>query len=379
MNFLDQFRYTFDNLSELSIPETQSTETKASYNNPHLKSLLSTSVKVTPEIFPKVAKAIGDVFERLKLKNNFSFFITANHLQTQAMCAMMPQSSNAEIIITSKMIDLLNNEELQNVIAHEVSHFYYQHSLYPRPDQAKTKTEFLNLLHLSRAAEISADRAGFLGSGSIEHSLRSMLKITSGLGDQHLQFNFSAYLDQLRELTEVRGDESQLYSTHPTFLNRMQALIWFSMSHEYHQFFETNKKGVYDLKTIDEKINESIKKVTGNELDVSNREIIERALLWGALYIFLADKKFSKQEQEKFSNRFGNKATVSILGLLKISNMPIIEKKVMAAYTEASTLLKSDREKILKQLKEIYQETDEHTETSKQNFEKLIKMLQILN
>jgi hypothetical protein len=59
--------------------------------------------------------------------------------------------------------------------------------------------------------------------------------------------------------------------------------------------------------------------------------------------------------------------------------MPIIEKKVMAAYTEASTLLKSDREKILKQLKEIYQETDEHTETSKQNFEKLIKMLQILN
>ena len=144
MNFLDQFRYTFDNLSELSIPETQSTETRASYNNPHLKSLLSTSVKVTPEIFPKVAKAIGDVFERLKLKNNFSFFVTANHLQTQAMCAMMPQSSNAEIIITSKMIDLLNNEELQNVIAHEVSHFYYQHSLYPRPDQAKTKTEFWN-------------------------------------------------------------------------------------------------------------------------------------------------------------------------------------------------------------------------------------------
>ena len=47
----------------------------------------------------------------------------------------------------------------------------------------------------------------------------------------------------------------------------------------------------------------------------------------------------------------------------------------MAAYAEASTLLKSDREKILKQLKEIYQETDEHTEASKQNFEKLIKML----
>ena len=375
MNFLDQFRYTFDNLSELSITKNQDTETKTSYNNPQLKSLLSTSVKVTPEIFPKVAEAIDQVFERLKLKNNFNFFITANHLQTQALCAMMPQSSNAEIIITSKMIDLLNGEELQSVIGHEVSHFYYQHSLYPSPNQARTKTEFLNLLHLSRAAEISADRAGFLGSGSLEYSLRSMLKITSGLGDQHLQFNFSAYLNQLRELTEIKGDQTQLYSTHPTFLNRMQALIWFSMSHEYHQFFETNKKGVYDLKTVDQKINESIKKVTGNELDVSNKEIIEKALLWGALWIYLGDKKFSKQEQEKFSNRFGNKTTISILGLLNISNIPIIEKKVMLAYTEASTLLKSDREKITKELKEIYQDADEHSEDSKQNFEKLIKIL----
>ena len=372
MNFLDQFRYTFDNLSELSITKNQDTETKTSYNNPQLKSLLSTSVKVTPEIFPKVAEAIDQVFERLKLKNNFNFFITANHLQTQALCAMMPQSSNAEIIITSKMIDLLNGEELQSVIGHEVSHFYYQHSLYPSPNQARTKTEFLNLLHLSRAAEISADRAGFLGSGSLEHSLRSMLKITSGLGDQHLQFNFSAYLNQLRELAEIKGDQTQLYSTHPTFLNRMQALIWFSMSHEYHQFFETNKKGVYDLKTVDQKINESIKKVTGNELDVSNKEIIERALLWGALWIYLGDKKFSKQEQEKFSKRFGNKTTVSILGLLNISNMPIIEKKVMTAYAEASTLLKSDREKITKELRGIFQDADEHSEDSKQNFEKLI-------
>ena len=372
MNFLDQFRYTFDNLSELSITKNQDTETKTSYNNPQLKSLLSTSVKVTPEIFPKVAEAIDQVFERLKLKNNFNFFITANHLQTQALCAMMPQSSNAEIIITSKMIDLLNGEELQSVIGHEVSHFYYQHSLYPSPNQARTKTEFLNLLHLSRAAEISADRAGFLGSGSLEYSLRSMLKITSGLGDQHLQFNFSAYLNQLRELTEIKGDQTQLYSTHPTFLNRMQALIWFSMSHEYHQFFETNKKGVYDLKTVDQKINESIKKVTGNELDISNKEIIEKALLWGSLWIYLGDKKFSKQEQEKFSNRFGNKTTISILGLLNISNIPIIEKKVMTAYAEASILLKSDREKITKELREIFQDADEHSEDSKQNFEKLI-------
>ena len=375
MNFLDKFRYSFDNLNEIGSLKNEDKEKKNIYNNPFLKSLLSNSVKVTNEIFPKISEAIDQVFLRLKIKNNFNFFVTANHFQTQAMCAMMPQSSNAEIIITSKMIELLNHEELQSVIAHEVSHFYYQHSLYPNPDKARNRLEYLNFLHLSRAAEISADRAGFIGSGNIENSLRSMLKISSGLGDEHISFNFSSYLDQLRELKEIKGDQSQLFSTHPTFLNRMQALIWFSMSHEYHEFFETDKKGIYDLKTVDKKIDESIKKVTGGEIDISNKETVDKALLWGTLWIYLADKKFSKEEQEKFSKRFGDKATVSIKSLLNISKMSVIEKKVMEAYTAASTLLQSEKEKIITKLKEIYSEADEHNDKSKETLEKIIKLL----
>ena len=44
-----------------------------------------------------------------------------------------------------------------------------------------------------------------------------MLKIASGLGDEHLSFNFSSYLDQLRELKQIKGDQNQMYSTHPSF------------------------------------------------------------------------------------------------------------------------------------------------------------------
>jgi len=375
MNFLDKFRYTFDNLNEVVTPIERKKESKEKYNNPRLKLLLSNSVRVSKEIFPKVQAAIDQVFSNLKLKNNFNFFITANHTEIQAMCSMMPESNNAEIIITSKMIELLSNEELQSVIGHEVSHFYYQHNLYPSPTTTKVKIEYLNLLHLSRAAEVSADRAGFLGSGNLEYPLRAMLKITSGLSDEHLKFNFSNYLDQLRELTEAKGDHLQLYSTHPTFLNRMQALIWFSMSHEYHEYFETNKKGIYDLKTIDQKINESIKKVTGNEIDISTKEIIEKALLWGALWIYLSDKKFSKEEQDKFAKRFGNKNTVSIIGLLKISKLSVIEKKVDNAYQEATLLLKSDKEKIIKELNTIYSESDIHNDIAQNSIKKLINTL----
>ena len=376
MNYLDKFRYSFDDLDEINIKKDV-VVIKKKYANERIKTLLSNSVKVSKEIFPNIQLSIDKVFDNLKLKNNFSFFITANHTETQAMCSMMPESNNAEIIITSKMIELLNKEELQSVIGHEVSHFYYQHSLYPSPISAKTRIEQLNYLHLSRAAEISADRAGFLASGNLENSLRAMLKITSGLTDEHINFNYSSYLDQLRELKELKGDKTQMFSTHPTFLNRMQALIWFSMSNEYHQFFETDKKGIYELKEVDKKINDSIKNVTGGEIEKANEEIIEKALLWGALWIFLSDKKFSKKEQEIFSKRFGDKNIISVKSLLKISKISNIEKKVIEAFETASTLLKSDKNKIINQLHEIYTRADEKNDKTKKELEKIIKFLNV--
>ena len=71
----------------------------------------------------------------------------------------------------------------------------------------------LNILNLSRAAEISCDRIGFLSCGDLEVSLRAILKLASGLNDQHLNFKFSAYLNQLREL-ETLGKVSHNCGVH---------------------------------------------------------------------------------------------------------------------------------------------------------------------
>jgi hypothetical protein len=354
MNILDKFRYSKDNPSQLNIVlKDNPYEKRFETNKENLAKLLSTSVKISKEIFPNIATAIDNVFERLKIQNNFSFFVTANHLQTQAMCSAMPLSDTAEIILTSKLVELLDDKELESVIAHEVAHFYYQHALYPEANKSQNRIEFLNLLNFSRAAEISADRVGFLGCGSLEHSLRAMLKLTSGLNEKHLKFNFSIYLDQLRELKEAKGDKNQLYSTHPNFLNRMQALIWFSMSNEYNKEFKMGKKGIYDLEKIDEKIDESIKRVTGNEVTLSNKEVFSRSLMWGALSIFIADKKFTKKEQEIFQKNFGEKSTVSIMSLIKISNHQLIENKIQNAFDDASKLLLNDKKRLYDELEKL--------------------------
>ena len=372
MNNLDKFRYSFDDPSQLNISLKKDPYEKATnQKSDNINQLLSTSVRVTKEIFPNINSAIENVFKRLKIENNLNFFVTANHFQTQASCSAMPLGDSAEIILTSKLIELLNGEELESVIAHEVAHFYYQHALYPQPNSSMNRVETLNLLNFSRAAEISADRIGFIGCGSLESSLRAMLKITSGLSDKHLKFNFSNYLDQLRELKEIKGDKNLMYSTHPNFLNRMQALIWFSMSNEYNQDLNSNKKGSFDLKTVDQKIDESIKKVIGDEVDYSNKDVVSRALMWGSIEIFLSDKKFSKKEQELFKKNFGEKRAQSMLSFMKMANPKSIQAKIDDTFKEASTLLKKDKENIINELSKLIKVADGDLDILKNTIKKL--------
>ena len=128
---------------------------------------------------------------------------------------------------------------------------------------------------------------------------------------------------------------------------------------------------------VDKKINESIKKVTGNELDNSNKEIINKALLWGSLSVYLADKKFSKDEQEKFKKRFGEKAALSIKSLLNISKMSVVEKRIENAFNEAKILMKSDKQKIISNVKEIFAESDNHNKDASSILKKLIDKIKV--
>ena len=353
-NFLNQFRYFKDDPSQLNIDLAEHDPSKTSLKNyENLRDLLASSIKITKEIFPDISDSIEIVLNKLKIKNNFNFFVTANHIDTNASCISSPDLNSAEIILTSKLIELLNYNELKYVIGHEIAHFYFQHHLYPSPSSAKNRISYLNYLNFSRAAEISCDRIGFLASENLDDALRAMLKILTGLNEKHIKFNFSSYLDQLRELKEIKGNSNLINSTHLTLLNRMQALIWFSMSNEYLNFIGSKNKGIYSLKEIDTKIDLSIQKIVGDELIELNKDIFSRSLMWGALGLFLADKNFNKKEQELFEKNFGKKNLDSIKSLIKISSPKSIKDKIHQILNEASVLIKEDKNKLLTELEKI--------------------------
>ena len=252
----------------------------------------------------------------------------------------------------------MSEDELKFVVGHEVAHYYYQHAFYPNYESASERHLQLNILNLSRSAEISADRVGFIASGSLEKSLRATLKLTSGLSEKHLKFSFSVVLNQLREIESIGKSQSELWSTHPNFLIRMQALIWFSMSREYHEFFDTKKKGIYDLKNIDNKIQKSINKIVGDELEFTNKEIYENALLWGSLKLFLVDKTFSKDEQARFSKLIGKEKASKAISWLKLNrDQKMLDQKAEDAFSRASSLLKTARQNLAKDLKKTAKES----------------------
>ena len=374
MDYFEKYRFHKDNPEEFGINLKEFEKPKV-LDESHLSNLLSHSIRVTKEILPKVHSSIEKVFERLEIENQFNFFVTADTYQANAACSLMSLSSKPEIILTSKLIELLNQKELEFVIGHEVAHYIYQHSIYPNPQATDNRIAKLNILNLSRAAEISADRIGFLACGDLDSSLRANLKLASGLSEKHLNFKFSSYLDQLRELETLGKSDLQLWSTHPSFLIRVQALIWFSMTSEYHQFFETKKKGVYKISEIDIKIDNSIKKVIGDEVGESNKEILDRALMWGSLSIYLSDKTFTKQEQNYFINKFGKEKATKVLSLLKFSNKDMLDKKVENAFFEATNLLKSDKKILMEELKKIGKKTEGNKIKKLESLSKLFNFL----
>ena len=357
MDFLDKYKYHKDDPREFGVELKDLKKDSSELDNSHLSNLLTNSVRVDKEILPKVGEAIETVFKRIKIENNFNFFITADNNQANASCSLMSSASRPDIILTSRLIELLSIEELQFVIGHEVAHYVYQHALYPNHNNVEDRNLKLNILNLSRAAEISADRIGFLACSSLEDALKANFKLASGLSDKYFNFKPSTYLDQLRDLQDLGKSSSELWSTHPSFLIRMQSLIWFSMTKEYHDFFDQKKRGTYSLKEVDKKLDLKIRKVTGDEIAKSNKEIYEKALIWGSLDIYLSDKKFSKEEQDEFSKRFGANAKKAI-SLMKISNArDMLDKKIDLSFNEASKLLKTEKDKLADELKTVGKKT----------------------
>lgn len=176
---------------------------------------LSDSVRVGDEQFAHLDSMLRDACHILDLEKVPAMYVTQDP-QPNAMCIGMDAPL---IVVTTGLVELLDEEEMRAVIGHEVGHALSGHSVY------RTILLFLTNLALRvswiplgnlavlaivtalrewfRKSELSADRAGLLVGQDLQASMRGLMKIAGG---NHLhEMNVDAFLKQADEY-EAAGD-----------------------------------------------------------------------------------------------------------------------------------------------------------------------------
>ena len=288
-NFVNQFRYSEDNHSGNLLDNR---------DNDHLNNyFLNNSLLVSESITPGIHKTLVKALDNLKIPHDCVSTYIYSSPEIQASC-QTGNDSDCIVRISSGLIEILDEDELEFVIGHELGHFLLKHNL-----SGLTHDNGLNYekLILNRSQEVSADRVGLIACQSLDASVRALMKTISGLSSKYLKFNVSAFISQIREASKNTPKDEN--TTHPSMFIRCRALLWFSMSKMFHNQQSFDKD---ELIKLDNKIREDLDNFYDSSLRDKIKNIKEDLKLWLSLEQVILDNAFSKEEQEIIKDKFGN-------------------------------------------------------------------------
>ncbi|NKI42510.1 M48 family metallopeptidase [Streptomyces physcomitrii] len=176
---------------------------------------LSDSVRVSDAQFAHLNDMLRDACYILDLEKVPPLYVTQNP-RPNAMCIGLDEPI---IVLTTGLVELLDEEEMRAVVGHEVGHALSGHSVYRTVllflTNLAVKVSWIPLGSVAiyaivtalrewfRKSELSADRAGLLVGQDIQASMRGLMKLAGG---NHLhEMNVDAFLAQAEEY-EHSGD-----------------------------------------------------------------------------------------------------------------------------------------------------------------------------
>ncbi|MEU3185641.1 M48 family metallopeptidase [Streptomyces sp. NPDC006923] len=216
---------------------------------------LSDSVRVGEAQFAHLHAMLLDACQVLDLEKVPLMYVTQDP-RPNAMCVGLDEPI---IVVTTGLVELLDEEEMRAVVGHEVGHALSGHSVYRTVLLFLTglavKVAWIPLGNVAimaivtalrewfRTSELSADRAGLLVGQDPRASMRGLMKIAGG---NHLhEMNVDAFLEQAAEY-EAAGDLRDsvlkilnvLPRTHPFTTVRAAELKKWSESRDYQRIMD---------------------------------------------------------------------------------------------------------------------------------------------
>lgn len=225
---------------------------------------LSDSVRVSDQQFAHLNAMLRDACYILDLEKVPPMYVNQDP-HPNAMCIGLDEPI---IVVTTGLVELLDEEEMRAVVGHEVGHALSGHAVY------RTILLFLTSLALKvawiplgnvaimaivtalrewfRKSELSADRAGLLVGQDLQASMQGLMKLAGG---NHLhEMNVDSFLAQAEEY-ESGGDlrdsvlkiMNVLPRSHPFTTVRAAELKKWEASRDYQRIME----GHYDKREDD--------------------------------------------------------------------------------------------------------------------------------
>ena len=214
--------------------------------------LMGQSIHVTPRQCTKIYQLFKEAIDILDMQEPDLFVASSPVINAFTFGAERPF-----IVINSALIDLLDEDELLAVLAHELGHVKAGHALYR--SIAYTLTHLANrvfglgglpslgltasLFDWARKSELTADRAELLVVQDIDICLRLHMKLAGGSRTIYAQTNHQEFLQQANiyeeldysTLNKVYKLIQELWLTHPVPVFRAKEINNWSKTRQYNE------------------------------------------------------------------------------------------------------------------------------------------------
>jgi Zn-dependent protease with chaperone function len=238
--------------------------------------MLASSVRVDARQFPDIHRLVQDGASILDLPETPETFVSNDPFPNARAVGI----DHPFLILSSGLVDLLDEEELRFVIGHELGHVLSGHSVYRSMLDLllalSKRIFFLPVGYLGlralitaleewyRKSELSCDRAGVLAGQDPAAALRAQMKMAGG--SRLAEMDIAAFLEQAREYDaqgDLRNGVLKLLSlqgqTHPFAVLRAAELRKWIDDGDYRTILEGNypRRGNEDEPSVSDEAREA--------------------------------------------------------------------------------------------------------------------------
>lgn len=258
-----------------------------------------TMVRATERMMPDVHRAVRVACERLLIESPPEVFVQS---EPTPNAHILMDGGEPIVLLHSGLFSILEPEELTTVVGHELGHWGLRH---PPPDPEDESTVVTALAReASRAAEVSADRAGMAAAGDFRSALRVEIKLACGLSSSHLRLDdLDSFLDEL-ETGPVDSDRQwAAFSTHPEMWFRFWAQHQFSQTDRFRSVI--GKGGGLPWAEVEHAIEDRFLSLGGGLAFRWTVDALHEALAWIGVLLVAEDEIVTDEEHERLVQLVG--------------------------------------------------------------------------